>query len=285
MEYVEPSAAERTAVRNYCVSQAAIAAEGTAIAKRKRALAAEKKEARDAMLEQLVANGVACYVVPDAPGGAVYVRLKTYSNQAAISAELLADALDELDDELPSGDALSVELLAAIKAKRVVSKRYADVSTTAPQGAAFVDADDAMRALCARYAAASKELAALEKALKAKVAPLKENAKREGAIVTSFMARASIASQRVNVAGADGCSQTYFIRRKQSQKRPRITNQLLEQVVRASIASIPIDDPHFKRLFREKVATLIDQLPCETVETLKLDRGALKRGLEQGGAV
>mgnify|MGYP001455208826 CR=1 FL=1 len=278
MEYIQPSDAEKRAVRAYCVANSAISTESAPFAKQKRELAAKKKQTRDAMYAHLLATGVPCCVVPTAPP--VYVRVKSYTNQAALSPELVADALDELD-ELPDGaDALRTTLLEAIKKKRVVAKQYAEVTKSAPKGVAATEADAEIRALCEAFAAASDELTEVEKALKEKLAPLKERVSREEATVSSFMARANIASQRVNVAD-NGCSQTFFIRRKQAQKRPRITNAVLETIVERSLASVRTDDPQFRHRFRETVETLIDQLPSETTEKLRLDRGALKRDREE----
>ena len=278
MEYIEPSDAEKRAVRAYCVAHSAISTDGAPFAKQKRELAAKKKQTRDAMFAHLLATGVACCVVPTSPP--LYVRVKSYTNQASVNPELVADALDELD-ELPTGaDALRAAVLEAIKKKRVVAKQYAEVTKTAPKGVAASEADGEIRALCEAFTAASDELTEVEKALKEKLAPLKERVSREEETVAGFMARANIASQRVNVAN-EGCSQTYFIRRKQAQKRPRITNAVLENIVDQSLASLPADDPQFRHRFRETVETLIDQLPSETTEKLRLDRGALKREREE----
>lgn len=285
MDYVQPTNDEKRAVRAYCVGHANITKESAPYAKRKRELSAQKKQLRDAMLAQLLASGVECACLrpaQTADASPSYVRVKTYSNQTSLSPELVADALDELDALPDDADELRSALLESIKEKRLVTKRYADISATVPKGAQppIPEASAELAQTCEQYRAVVDELAALEKELKEKLEPLKREVSAHEASVAGFMARANIGSQRVNVA-SDGCAQTYFIRRKRSEKRPRVTNATLDTIIARSIANLDVADAHFRTRFRDTVAQGFDQLPTETKERLSLDRGALKREREE----
>lgn len=274
-DYVEPTEAERRAVREYCIAHNDISVQSEPYTKRKRELTALKKTTRDAMFDYLIAHDLSCCVLPGEEKR--YVRVKTYSNQASLNPELIADAVDELD-EVPDSSQLRETILEAIKQKRLVTKQYADITTTLPKGTqgAIEEADEELTGLCLRYLETAEELSALEKELKEKLSPLKEAAASHESTVNAFMARANIASQRVNVNRDESTLQTYFIRRKTTRKRPRVTTQMLEGILERSITTIG-DFSSNRHRFRDTVAESFDQLPTETSERISLDRGVLKK--------
>ena len=191
MQYVEPTDAERAAVRAYCIAHSSVAAENEPFAKQKRELAAKKKRLRDAILQRMLDDGAECCALPPAAESAPpqYVRVKQYSNQTAVTPELVADTLDELGFDGEGGaEALRGALLHAIKQRRQVTKSYADIGPSPPKGGVPPTVCSAeLRQVCDEYRAVADELGELEKDLKERLAPLKEAVSREEGAVTAWM--------------------------------------------------------------------------------------------------
>ena len=279
MDYVEPTDVERRAVREYCIAKSSISRDSEPFQSLKRDLSKTKQQKRDEIFNYMIDHDLVCCQLPgETPS---FVRIKSYANQASLSPELIADAVDEMDEPPREGEALST-ILQAVKEKRVVRGQYALIGKSPPKGESLDEitiADESLSALCVEYLEIEKKLSEATKEMKDKLQPKTDEAKAHEEVVSAFMTRANITSQRVNVLQDEGTTtQTYFIRRKRAEKKARITAPVLESLVQRSLQAIGGDLTMSSRSqFRDSVTEAFNQLPTETSERISMDRGVLKK--------
>ena len=235
--------AERSAIQRFCRAKRKLDDETAELRETKKRATETKKRARDALYALMREEGRTCVQVDDEN----YLRVKTYTNKRALTAKIVADALRQVtaDDlrslQLEAGGSVTEALVRAVANRvareRETRKEYVAITKSRPRGcAAAVGTPSArMEGLVRRYRAAESSARDTGKALDARAAPLAARVDQERENVGRFMRRTMATSQRVHVARGAGVVQTYFIRRKITRRRKRLSAEQLGDILRDAV--------------------------------------------------
>lgn len=283
-----PTAEERHAVREYCLATRDLEAARLPFQRDKRRLSARKKSARDELYRSMQRSGHECCKVEGA-GGVGYVQRRTYANRRAVTAAVIAEALAELsaDDRATGNEDTFVDaVVRSIAGARVVRKDFVAVRKTKPRTGVAEAASPAVAAAARDFQEADRSLSACAAAQKEAEEDFVEKLKAVETRVNEFMNRANLTAQRVNVNNTHARTvQTYFIRRKTTQRRPRLSADDIKNAVAQAVRALRGEAPFRggnallsrSDAFVGEVLKALAAIPSIYSARITLDRGALKR--------
>lgn len=285
--------ADQKSIKEFCKLKRRLEAVTAPVTEQKAEATAAKKRARDALYEQLIREGTRCVSVNDD----TFARIRKYSNRRAVSSDVLQASIVDvretaLNARLIGGgtvaDALVQVLADAIARNRTTHKEYVAITKTKPrQCGAIEPASAPLRTLLAQYRSASQALSDANVRLKRLKEPVQQALAQQADLVKDYMTRSMVTSQRIHIAQANGVAQSYYLRRKRTGRRKRLSDEQFRDLVRDAVlecvgrecatverATAALTD-HAGRI----VALILDRiehLPKEYTERVTLDKGPLR---------
>ncbi len=276
---------EKVAIKTYCTVARQIEQAKMAFSRDIREQKAQVDANRANLFELMKATGIECM-----PFDGGYARIKVNNSMRAVTKDVVSDALQLLTREMveeeksdnPESSARDVLvgcILKLIQSRRTKSKEFVEFSKFKPKN--FNLSNQAINGrvteACERWQTSKKKMDEVKKSQKDATKNLVEQQKQCEGLVRQFMERAELTSQRININERDGRTQTYFIKNKVSNTKPRITKDLIQKSVATALADVRSVEEVLRR--RTDIATsifeLLENRPVTSKKCVKLVKGML----------
>lgn len=264
---------EKVAIKTYCVVARQIAAAKDTFNDEVKQKKTVENARRNHAFDMMHAANVPCI-----PFDGQYARIKVCNSARAVTEEVVVDALNLLlqgDEESVDGETLVDTITRLIQQRRTTTREFVEMSKFKPKGVTTLPdyagsrVHDAVR----QWQQAKVECELVKKKRKEATQDLVEQQKRAQAAVARYMNRSDLTSQRININEREGGTQTYFIRNKTSQTRPRITKDMVAKAVEESLAGqTAIGDS--KTLARQ-IMDILENRPLVEKKRISLVKGML----------
>ena len=266
---------EKVAIKTYCVVARQIAAANETFNDEVKQKKTVETTRRNHAFDVMRAANVDCI-----PFDGQYARIKVCNSARAVTEDVVVDALNLLvqgDEEPVDGETLVDTITRLVQQRRTTTRAFVVMSKFKPKGVTTLPdyvgsrVHDAVR----QWQEAKVECDVVKHKRKEATQDLVEQQKRAQTAVARYMNRSDLTSQRININEREGGTQTYFIRNKTSQTRPRITKEMVAKAVEESLAGqTAIAD--VAALARQIMEILENRAPVEK-KRISLVKGMLTR--------
>jgi len=292
---MEPTDTERGSIRDYCAGHHEMAAALKPVQKDRSAAQRRKKDIKNEMQEYMVEKSLTCCEVRIA-GVIHYIRRKRVRRTQSITETLVFDALQNLDREdivyeattaASTRESVINAILNKIKDVRQNDGETVELSKHSERGVVIMAADNTLTSHITEYYAEAAKLKDKNSELSSIKAEYNQRITDCESSIAAFMDRLNLSSQRVNVNRDNDYVQTYYIRKKKSIRKSRLTEKvvkdLVTQVIREHVTeSASVDDfMQSRQDIAVAIVKHINLLPATETVKLSLDRGAMKRKREE----
>jgi len=267
---------EKHAIKSYCTVARQIATAKEGFNDEVKQTKTVENARRNHAFDVLRATNVSCI-----PFAGQYARIKVCNSLRAVTEEVVLDALNLLEEEeeddstARAGESLVATVTRLVQQRRTTTREFIELSKFKPKGVAvFPDfAGSRAHEAVQQWQDAKVESDALKRKRKDATHDLVKEQQRAEAAVARYMNRSNLTSQRININEREGGTQTYFIRNKTSQTRPRITKEMVSKAVEESLAGqTAIDDvPGLAR----RIMEILDNRPAVEKKKISLVKGML----------
>lgn len=271
---------EKTSIRTFCNLHRQINETEKPFADQKKDLNRQKKELKEALYKTMKSNEWEAVNIGQIDGKDMYARLQIYKQMKPISIDIVRGALDNLDQ---AKESVLEAVLAAIQDGRTSCREFVQVSKNKPKNL-VVQQSAVVEQMGKKLKAFDGEVKTINTTMKENTKQLKEELMSHENIVREYMTRTSLTSQRININEKNGCQQSYFIRKKISERKPKLTKAIIQSIVEKALEEANVvcfegvEDQ--KDDVAARIVEKIQQLPKERSERVTLDKGALKRPVE-----
>ena len=271
---------EKTSIRTFCNLHRQISETEKPFADQKKDLNRQKKELKEALYKTMKSNEWEAVNIGQIDGKDMYARLQIYKQMKPITIDIVRGAMDNLDQ---TKESVLEAVLAAIQDGRTSCREFVQVSKNKPKNL-VVQQSAVVEQMGKKLKAFDGEVKTINTTMKEHTKQLKEELLSHENIVREYMTRTSLTSQRININEKNGCQQSYFIRKKISERKPKLTNAIIQSIVEKALEEANVvcfegvEDQ--KDDVAARIVEKIQQLPKERSERVTLDKGALKRPVE-----
>lgn len=271
---------EKTSIRTFCNLHRQINETEKPFADQKKDLNRQKKELKEALYKTMKSNEWEAVNIGQIDGKDMYARLQIYKQMKPITIDIVRGAMDNLDQ---TKESVLEAVLAAIQDGRTSCREFVQVSKNKPKNL-VVQQSAVVEQMGKKLKAFDGEVKTINTTMKENTKQLKEELLSHENIVREYMTRTSLTSQRININEKNGCQQSYFIRKKISERKPKLTKAIIQSIVEKALEEANV--VCFKGVEDQKddlaarIVEKIQQLPKERSERVTLDKGALKRPVE-----
>ena len=192
-----------------------------------------KKAAQLALYNHMDTRNVTCVAVSEGPLAGQFVRMKTNRSTRAITDEVIHVALHAVPDDVLTGNSLdeAVDLiLTEVQRARTVQRKYVAFDTSAERGCEKVESPSIAEHATA-YAQATDGLKAARAELKNAIGDRPAQLREHEAATAAWMGDDE-RPVHINLKKPGG---KYYVRQKESKRRPRVTAQVLGDVARRAL--------------------------------------------------
>lgn len=287
------SSEETGAIRRFCKAKRKFDTTTEPLRSLKKNATKTKKHTRDELYKKLKASGHTCVSVGDDN----FLRIRTYTNRKAVSTAIILDALanittPQMQLRLQAGGSVGDSLVQCVvdnvARARTTTREYVAITKSKPrQCGVITPADNEISDLIVSYRSAEEDVKKANKTLVLYEKPLQEHMNRERDLVGQYMRRTMASSQRIHVSRGGGVVQTYFIRRKLTNRRQQPSVEQLGDMIR----DVVIDRVNNHNGLTEALETIrttasdiaagvmqkLNDMPRIVSERITLDKGALKQ--------
>lgn len=271
---------EKTSIRTFCNLHRQINETEKPFADQKKDLNRQKKELKEALYKTMKSNEWEAVNIGQIDGKDMYARLQIYKQMKPITIDIVRGAMDNLDQ---TKESVLEAVLAAIQDGRTSCREFVQVSKNKPKNL-VVQQSAVVEQMGKKLKAFDGEVKTINTTMKENTKQLKEELLSHENIVREYMTRTSLTSQRININEKNGCQQSYFIRKKISERKPKLTKAIIQSIVEKALEEANVvcfegvEDQ--KDDLAARIVEKIQQLPKERSERVTLDKGALKRPVE-----
>jgi hypothetical protein len=269
---------EKQSIRAFCNLHRQIAETQKPLVEAKAEYNRQKKVLKEQLYQTMKDNAWSAVKV-SSQGKDTYARLQLYKSQKPLSIDIVRGAMDELSVEKP----LAESIFAAIQESRTTSREFVQLTKNKPREV-VVEQSPVVEQMGNKWNTYDAKVKAINKELKCITKDLKEELTSHQTIVQNYMNRAALTSQRININERNGCQQSYFIRKKTSQRKAKLNNGLIETIISQVLEEGRYQTMEAVQGAKDDVAARImekiENLPKEMTEKVTLDKGALKRPSE-----
>ena len=271
---------EKTSIRTFCNLHRQISETEKPFADQKKDLNRQKKELKEALYKTMKSNEWEAVNIGQIDGKDMYARLQIYKQMKPITIDIVRGAMDNLDQ---TKESVLEAVLAAIQDGRTSCREFVQVSKNKPKNL-VVQQSAVVEQMGKKLKAFDGEVKTINTTMKEHTKQLKEELLSHENIVREYMTRTSLTSQRININEKNGCQQSYFIRKKISERKPKLTKAIIQSIVEKALEEANVvcfegvEDQ--KDDVAARIVEKIQQLPKERSERVTLDKGALKRPVE-----
>ena len=266
---------EKQSIRAFCNLNRQIDQATKPLSEKKSELNRQKKVLKEELYKTLKDNTWNAVKISN-QGTDMYARIQLYKSQKPLSIDIVRGAMDELDDSKPLVDAI----FDSIQDSRTTSREFVQVTKSKPRDV-VVEQSAVVEQMGRKWKSYDEQVKSVNEELKQVTKELKDELASHQTIVQNYMNRASLTSQRININERNGTVQSYFIRKKISQRKAKLNNGLIQSLIRqvleegqyTSFAEVE----QAKDDVAARIVEKIEGLPKEKTERVTLDKGALKR--------
>ena len=271
---------EKTSIRTFCNLHRQINETEKPFAEQKKDLNRQKKELKEALYKTMKSNEWEAVNIGQIDGKDMYARLQIYKQMKPITIDIVRGAMDNLDQ---TKESVLEAVLAAIQDGRTSCREFVQVSKNKPKNL-VVQQSAVVEQMGKKLKAFDGEVKTINTTMKENTKQLKEELLSHENIVREYMTRTSLTSQRININEKNGCQQSYFIRKKISERKPKLTKAIIQSIVEKALEEANVvcfeGVENQKDDVAARIVEKIQQLPKERSERVTLDKGALKRPVE-----
>jgi hypothetical protein len=271
---------EKTSIRTFCNLHRQINETEKPFADQKKDLNRQKKELKEALYKTMKSNEWEAVNIGQIDGKDMYARLQIYKQMKPITIDIVRGAMDNLDQ---TKESVLEAVLAAIQDGRTSCREFVQVSKNKPKNL-VVQQSAVVEQMGKKLKAFDGEVKTINTTMKENTKQLKEELLSHENIVREYMTRTSLTSQRININEKNGCQQSYFIRKKISERKPKLTKAIIQSIVEKALEEANVvcfeGVENQKDDVAARIVEKIQQLPKERSERVTLDKGALKRPVE-----
>ena len=272
---------EKTSIRSFCNLHRQISEAEKPFADKKKELNRQKKELKEELYKTMKSNEWDAVKIGEVGGKDMYARLQIYKQMKPINIDVVRGAMDNLDK---TKESVVEAVLTAIQDSRTSAREFVQVSKNKPKNL-VVQESTVVEQMGQKLKAFDGEVKTINTAMKDHTKQMKEELLSHENIVREYMTRTSLTSQRININEKNGCQQSYFIRKKISERKPKLTKAIIQSIVEKAVEEAGIvcfegvEDQ--KDDLAARIVEKIQQLPKERSERVTLDKGALKRPVDE----
>jgi hypothetical protein len=272
---------EKTSIRSFCNLHRQISEVEKPFADKKKELNRQKKDLKEELYKTMKSNEWDAVKIGEVQGKEMYARLQLYKQMKPINIDIVRGAMDNLDK---TKENVVEAVLGAIEDSRTSSREFVQVSKNKPKNL-VVQESTVIQQMGQKLKAFDGEVKTINTTMKEHTKAMKEELLSHENIVKEYMTRTSLTSQRININEKNGCQQSYFIRKKISERKPKMTKAIIQSIVEKALEEAGIvcfegvEDQ--KDDLAARIVEKVQQLPKDRVERVTLDKGALKRPVEE----
>ena len=232
---------------------------------------AVKKAAQLALYNHMDTRNVTCVAVSEGPLAGQFVRMKTNRSTRAITDEVIHVALHAVPDDVLTGNSLdeAVDLiLTEVQRARTVQRKYVAFDTSAERGCEKVESPSIAEHATA-YAQATDGLKAARAELNVAIGDRPAQLREHEAATAAWMGDDKT-PVHINLN-----RDKYFVRQKESKRKPRVTAQVIGDVARKALGRArkhagSVGD--LRATLAQDILRRLASLPREVVKRVTLDR-------------
>tara|TARA_Y100000748_G_scaffold215949_1_gene181222 strand:+ start:6628 stop:7458 length:831 start_codon:yes stop_codon:yes gene_type:complete len=266
---------EKQSIRAFCNLHRQIDQATKPLSEKKSELNRQKKVLKEELYKTLKDNNWNAVKISD-QGTDMYARIQLYKSQKPLSIDIVRGAMDELDNS----KALVEAIFDSIQDSRTTSREFVQVTKSKPRDV-VVEQSSVVTQMGQKWKSYDEHVKSVNQELKQVTKELKDELSSHQNIVQNYMNRAALTSQRININERNGTVQSYFIRKKTSQRKAKLNNGLIQSLIRQVLEEGQYtsfaDVEEAKDDVAARIVEKIEGLPKEKTERVTLDKGALKR--------
>lgn len=266
---------EKQSIRAFCNLHRQIDQATKPLSEKKTELNRQKKVLKEELYKTLKDNTWNAVKISN-QGTDMYARIQLYKSQKPLSIDIVRGAMDELDNS----KALVEAIFDSIQESRTTSREFVQVTKSKPRDV-VVEQSAVVEQMGRKWKSYDEQVKSVNEELKQVTKELKDELASHQTIVQNYMNRAALTSQRININERNGTVQSYFIRKKTSQRKAKLNNgliqSLIQQVLEEGRYATFADVEQAKDDVAARIVEKIEGLPKEKTERVTLDKGALKR--------
>lgn len=271
---------EKTSIKTFCNLHRQIREIEQPFAQQKSEMNRQKKALKEELYKTMKENDWGAVKIGNIDGKDMFARLQVYKSQKPINIDVVRCALDNLDTSV---DDVVTSLLTAIQDSRTSSREFVQITKSKPKNM-MIQESYVVQQMGNQLQHFDANLKNANAEMKESTKSLKEELSSHENIVKAYMTRSQLTSQRININEKNGCQQSYFIRKKISERKAKVTKAIIQSIIEKVLeeASIVCFDgiQDAKDDVAARIIEKIEQLPKERTEKVTLDRGALKRPVD-----